>query len=661
MPEYTREQIELEKIKRNSNKSESKNHGLGHMVGKYAAIGGRSLAALPGQAVDLIELPYNLISRAVGGKGTESSSEKIKKSIDTATKGYTKPETGNQKIAEALFDFASPGVLGKMKAIHGGSKAIQSFLKPTATGAIGVGAAQHILNKEPDAHGKALLASIAPALIKGGVKSAYTKGKDLLKDEFTLSQLKQNKNVQQGVEEEIARLQGSQNINAMGHEKTGKRVILSANRQKDKFKSYFNHKYADIDKYVNKLTDFNTNEKRFVDVTDGADWLVDHYKKLEMPSLKEEFLKSKPGENLRKLLRVDRYPRSGSAENDMKIIDILIDNNVEIPKVSYNDARQLQRNIQNTLSKAQEVGSLEQGQLRQVSQKLNESIGKVFKEDPKMENLWRNTNDEYIGYLEHRKPKINEILQYKGSHSHEGKPYPGNPTGAFNLAEKKIAENPDYLDFLLEGMKDDTKDSFVRGLIRNAGKEGENYNALKGSKAISNMETPIRERLMSGLKKETRTKFEEPKGLIKQYEHEIGEPHTNPIGSYLADKAIGAVPGAFLGSFLGPAGTVGGGVVGHLAKNALYKRVTPDTTGNVITALEKKMGKPKPKISEPILSTTALEATRPGLMVEEKRHTIPLYDVRTGVESRIEPVQKNSFTYSQEQIQAEKRRRGLIQ
>lgn len=608
-------------------------------IGKYAAIGGKSIATLPGHIFDVghaIVDPQNKLLRSLRGNSTLA--ERMDRSIDRMTHGYTKAETPNQRIAEAIFDFTNPGIGGKIKALP---TAIKTFLKPTVATTAGVAAGQHILNENPDAHWSALGAATAIPTIAGIGKAIIKKAVKGVKNSLALSQLKENKNVQKGVEEEIARLQGAKKIEPMGHESTGKRIILSAKRQKKQFSEYFNKKYSEIDGYVNKLTDFNTNEKRFIDVSDAADWLKDKYNNIESPSLKEEFLKSKPGESLRKLLGVERFPRAGDIKNDRKIVDILIQNDIPAPKVPYNDARQIQKNIQNTLSKAQEIGNVEQGQLRQVSEKLNKSIGDIFKENEPMEALWRTTNDEYKGYLQHRKPMINEILQHKGSHKHKGKPYPGNPTAAFQVAEKRIHENPDYLDFLLEGMKPDTQDSFVRGIIRNYGKEEGKYNAIKGSKEVSNLEEPVRNRLMGGLKKETREQFENPADLIKQYEHELAQPKINPIGSYIAEKAAGAIPGAALGALAGPYGAGAGALGGILLKNKLMHHVTPNTTANAISALEKKMGRGKKPFSQSLGETAkeTLQSSRPGLTIAAKKRVIPIIDVGKGGLSTIEAME----------------------
>lgn len=609
-------------------------------IGKYAAIGGKSLAKLPGHIFDIghaIVDPQNKLLRSLRGNSTLA--ERMDRSIDRMTRGYTKAETPNQRIFESVSDFAGPGIGGKIKALPG---AIRTFLKPTVATTAGVATGQHILNENPDAHWSALGAATAIPTIAGIGKSLIKKGAQGVKNSLALSQLKENKNVQKGVEEEIAHLQGAKKIEPMSHESTGKRIILSAKRQKKQFKEYFNDRYSEIDDYVNKLTDFNTNEKRFIDVSDAANWLKDEYKKIESSTLKEEFLKSKPGESLRKLLGVERFPRAGDIKNDRKIVDILIQNDVPVPKVPYNDARQIQKNIQNTLSKAQEIGNVEEGMLKQVTQKLNENIGEIFNENKSIKDRWRVTNDEYGGYLEHRKPMINEIMKYKGSHAHKGKPYPGNPTGAFALAEKRIHENPDYLDFLLEGMKPDTQDSFVRGIIRNYGKDEGKYNAIKGSKEVSNLEEPVRNRLMQGLKKETREQFESPADLIKQYEHELAQPKINPIGSYIAEKAAGAIPGAALGAIAGPYGAGAGAIGGVLLKNKLMHHVTPNTTANAISALEKKMGKGRKPFSQSLGETAqeTLQSSRPGLMIAAQKRVTPLIDVGKGGLSTIEAMDK---------------------
>ncbi len=651
-----RELRELEKEEMNLKNSSSGKSSIPRETTKAI----RKVISMPGMVADF---PITAINSALGGFGSKKripSQQKASENLfDYMTSNYARPETDQEKIHDAALDVLAPSIANKAKYLQKGAsyaaKGIKEFLKPTTTGVIGAAAGQHFLNKDPESSGKALIASLLPGVVKGGATASIKKLTPGVKEHFSLSQLKQNKNVQKNVEDEIGRMQGSLAIEPMGHEATGKRGILSANRMNKKFKSYFGDKYKSIDDYVNKYTDFNTNEKRFIDVSDGVDWIADHYKNLDQPALKKEFLQSKTGENLRRLLNV---PKSSNIDDDMKIVDLLIKHKPEIPRVSYNDARQLQRNIQNTLSKAGEVGTKEQGQLRKVSEKLNNNMSQIFRDDPQMEKLWRTTNDEYIGYLEHRKPKINEILKFKGSHKHEGKAYPGNPTGAFHTIEKNISENPDYLDFILEGMKPDTRDSFVRGLIRNYGKEGEKYNPLKGAKAISNLEKPVKERLMGGLKKQTRKQFEEPTELLKQYKHEIHQPHTESALSPLFDKALSAVPGAIVGGIAGgPPGALAGSMASIYGKNALYKKITPSTTENAIKALERRMGK-KTISKEPEVMTESLKAVRPGLTISQhSQHKIPVYTMGEKNPERIEyrDIDNAQNSNSKEELEAELR------
>ena len=624
-------ELELEDIKlKNDLKSKSS-------IPREATKVVRKILSVPGMMADL---PITAINSGLAGFGShrripsqQKSSEDL---FDYMTSNYARPETKQEKIHDTALDILTPGIANKAKYLQKGAtlaaKSIKEFLKPTATGVTGAAAGQHFVNN--DSPGAGLLASLLPGVVKGGISAGINKAKPHVEDYVSISKLKQNKNIQKNVEDEIARLQGSVGIENMGHEATGKRGILSAKRSAKKFKEYFNDRYSTIDDYVNKYTDFNTNSKRFVDVSDGVDWIADHYKNLDQPSLKKEFLRSKTGEVFKRLLNV---PKTKNIDQEMGVIDLLVKHKPEVPKVSYNDARQLQRNIQNTLSKAGEVGTKEQGQLRQVSEKLNKNMGQIFNENPEMEKFWRTTNDEYIGYLEHRKPKINEILEFKGSHKHEGKHYPGNPTGAFNVIEKRIAENPDYLDFMLEGMKPDTRDSFVRGLIRNYGKEGDKYNAIKGSKAISNLENPIKERILGGLKKNTREQFEKPADLLKQYEHEMYQPHAESALSPLVDKALSAAPGAIIGGIAGgPLGAVAGSMASIAGKNAIYKKITPKTTENTIRALEHRMGK-RTISKEPDVIVESLRQARPALAtISKSQNKIPVYTMGMKEPNRIE-------------------------
>jgi hypothetical protein len=146
----------------------------------------RNLATLPGAALDLPSMAYNLPAM-LAGKQAYVPSQMIGDAIDTATQGYTKPETGREKINEAVIQSVLPmgalakgaGYLSKLGA-EKGSKYLQKIgnffqsanaVNPGNVAAAAAGAAgtQHYINENPEGNPLGALGT--------GILSSYFGGK----------------------------------------------------------------------------------------------------------------------------------------------------------------------------------------------------------------------------------------------------------------------------------------------------------------------------------------------------------------------------------------------------------------------------------------------------------------------------------------------------
>lgn len=139
----------------------------------------RNMATLPGAILDLPMLPIN-VGLGLAGKKTYVPSQMIGDAIDTATGGYTKPETDMEKVNEAVMQSVLPmGVLSRLggnlalhtsKWINKPGKFLQSSnsLTPTSVSATAAGSAgaQQYMNDNPEANpfgtlGVGILSSLA--------------------------------------------------------------------------------------------------------------------------------------------------------------------------------------------------------------------------------------------------------------------------------------------------------------------------------------------------------------------------------------------------------------------------------------------------------------------------------------------------------------------
>jgi len=493
-------------------------NSLAKSFAKELAMAAREGAGSVGDVVDFVTMLPNAALKGVGLPQIPSQGENIRKGIDYYSNDYAKPTTDPEKIRASIYGFAAPGVLNKVNAIgKGGSllaKTTKEFLKPTVLGGAATGVSQHVLNKEPEnylgAVGAGLLTSTLGGIGKKGVKNVV--------DQTRIARV-HNPNAQIKILDKISANQG---LNPVHEAEIGKELIKSAEKQRNDYAKIFQHRYNKTDAYYNKLTKGNRNEKRFVDVDSTVGWIADEYKKLESPIAKQKFLSSKLGNKFKNLLQI----------HDVEDIDKLLNvykHKFDVPKIPYHEARALQKDIMNDLSKSLEIGNIEKGQFKQVSKRLSDSIGSVFKDSPQMQKYWHKTNDMYSSFLDGDKNRINDILKHKPKPRHNN---PGNPIEAYRNTAAKILtkEDPRDLDFILKGLNEQGKHKVSKGFYESLGTEKGKYNPLKGKESFAGLQPETRNPLFSNLSNKDRIKIESSNDLLDQFMHEKNQPHKTAHG-----------------------------------------------------------------------------------------------------------------------------------
>lgn len=490
-------------------------------AGNMAAIIAKSIAESPGHLFDLLYdiSPPNEEHMYTGAEKPANPrlGDRIGKKIDKITGGYTATDTPGKKIVKTVADFGNLGIAGKVKAFHRGSKAVQAFLKPTVSGAVGAGVGQHILNENPEHVGASIAAGLAIPTIGGIAKSA----KDAIKNLFQqkkLNPLKKNQNIQNAVEEELAKRQGSEDINKMNEQRTGKTGILSAENASNKIEQDLAKNFAKLKSHRQRVTDNFTNARDQVNVDDAVHYIYDKFKKLKEPREQIEFLNGPLGKYMERIAKV---PHSKKAARPFTADMMVKYGSKEGHTLPWNDADNIWRDIMNSTTQ-KDRGKIAIQELDTLKGKMRKSLGSIYEDDPKMHALWDDTTKRLSTYKDKVEPVLNERLEHAARHD-----FKGNPTAVFDdltAGKESVLRSPEALELLQQGLDPAHKNAATQGLLRTIGNQEGKYNPIKAEKGLRSMNDPHREKLLGGLSPETRGRFESIRPLIHEYERELHEP-----------------------------------------------------------------------------------------------------------------------------------------
>lgn len=504
-----------------------KERTVGQRTGKALAQTARAGLAIPGHVGDMGLIAINPILGALGKEQFPSQADEIKRLFDRYTDNYATSETDTERNIEAFLDFTAPGLLNKFNAIGKGTtkvaKAVKEFLRPTLGGAAGAVASQEVLNKAPGDYLKAYGTGLGVSTALGGVRGATRN----IADKTRLSRV-HNPNALDKILSKVAERQG---LGRSEHSYLGEKTLKAAENHKEKYDKLWKERYGKADAYYNKISDKNKNSKRLVDMSSTVDWIADQYKKLESHDAKNLFLKSKVGDKLKRFLNVSDMKDIGSKTSDVDRVDVLIKRGFDRykPMVPYHEARGIQRDIQNQLSKSVEIGDIEKGDLKQISSRLRDSIGTVFQDDPEMHKYWNKTNDMYVGYLKGDKQRINNLMKYKARPKHDDK---GNPIQAFRDTASNILskEDPRDLKFIINGLDKGERDIFLKGLISEMGTEKGKYSPIRSKEKMTALQKDIHDPLLGGISKKERGNILKQDPLVDQIMYEKQQPHQRATG-----------------------------------------------------------------------------------------------------------------------------------
>jgi hypothetical protein len=498
-------------------------------LGRYAGMALRSAASIPGQIADIPLLAYNL-PRAVyeaynpeAPNRTFSLGEMTKQGIDKLTEGKYAPHTNTEKNIAAAGEALAPfGVAGKITKLP---KLIQKAYAPTAANIAGTGAgaatAQQVLNINPEDSLSALgLGIVSGSLANRATRGIQGAGRTLMGKAGQDSRARaaiRYKPIGQKLISEIPEELGGKEIESVTHQKAGKLAYKGIDQYKNKADRVFNTLEKKLDSLIGKKIDKESPE-RFVSMKEPMEWAMDQYNKIETPVMKEEFLNSPLGKQLQKigfkdLLEADPHSAIGSGITDIK--------------VPYKDLLTFRRNLDNSISTFGQIGSIDQGDLKQLRGQIKEQLGNKIKEfGEKPYKILQRYNQHYEKYADKRIPMINDIKEEKNF-----------PAKAYKKSISDIQDDAQRPEVIIKSLKGPEKEEYTLSLFRDLGKKKGEIKPTGGSQDLpiqkfdlptffdnfTSLEPETQKIYMSGLTKPMQQNIKKQLKLYEGYKNIINE------------------------------------------------------------------------------------------------------------------------------------------
>lgn len=546
----------------------------------------RTVVSAPGQVIDIGLLPYNVV-QALRGKEGLSLGEKSKALVDKATSNAGKPETGGERIGEALLDATMPGGIvmkglkllmnaGKIASATKAAKVADVLLKPTIASTVGAGASQSVLNENPNNPIAALAASIASAsgtktAVKGAQKAFVEYPKHLMR-RHDLNRLSQNPNLYENVKKEIGKSMGDKDLSSKSHENAGKDAISGFEREKIKSEARFGEDFSKRDSYIKQ---HHPNAR--IDVTDEVKWLTEALGELESTESIKNFLKRPAGQKLLQLTGLS----SKEANKDInRTITVLKDLGKRKHSMSYADTQDFLADISNTTSMKDIMGSRDIGELRKIKGGVKAKVLDLFSKDPEMHSFVDNLNKDYAVHKKKFATDYNDVVVPNAPFHTD----PGEPTAAFRAlmnGEDNILQNPNRFKRAISGMTPEEKNNFALSVINDTGRKKGKFDPTQSVNNLRDLQDPVYETLMESLDPKVRTQFEGKFPLVDKLEFEQKQPmRESYVGKYM--KKLPFIPPAI----------------------NRFARTDPKTVNKVIDALDYQVAKdakyatPKPTLLE---------------------------------------------------------------
>lgn len=468
---------------------------------------------------DVVRLPIEAFNLLAPGRKSNFSRVRDEANRVLDEKGFGgRPEGTLESTLLSVPEYLTSGVVGiPLKGAQTAGKVAQSvgkFLSPTTGGAIGSAAATNILSRDPEAGLTAMAASLAPSI--GGsllktIGNAGSRGFDYLRK----SAIETGKSRQKNIKKELSKRAGSESINKAEHEvggQLGRNAVVSAKKKIDKeFKTDFGIRDKIIDESAPDLK---------INVKPAYKSLINIYKSLESDSLKKTFLASPSGKTLKTLLDfasddaiqarqkiIQRYAKKGKDINDIpeikKYTDKDIDDRIQSidPKklgklyIPYNDTKELLHNMYDKVSNASEIGTREQGRIKNIAGMINKNMHKAIKKSVHKEdyNFIKEVDNKYKDYSFNQKLDFNKVLDVNS-----------NDMEAVYDAVKQTKPYLKKKSFYAENMDPEKRNMFAQTFLRDLGVKEGKLDIETLSENLSNLQSRQRNYIINMLNSENR-------------------------------------------------------------------------------------------------------------------------------------------------------------
>jgi len=507
------------------------------MLFREALLGVADLADLPFIAADI----YN------GIKG-EDARFRFTKKMEKELGDYGLPKTDSDKIVGKVVRFATSGGIGsglvKKGAQHIAKEApslvkksvnfVQSALKPSVPGAVGVAAGQSVLNNNPENQWGAVAASLSGGIGAGlvgkgiGKVSTNLKNSELLGGtglERTHKARIASPSHRSRIEKEISDLAGGKEIAKYPKDVAGAEIQQGVEDYINRKKMYFNKEYGDIEKTIKNDLKKTLKEDTHVLMKKPSRVLGKDYFSLTDDVQKDAYLATPVGKAWLRMMNMPTSTKSG----DLERLLIAHPERYTNPKLSIPEAQAFDKAMRDSVTTFGEIGSGPKQQLKQISGMTKTEIGNTYRKiNPDAANKYSDINKKYGKYVKEDVPISNAITQHGGV-----------PDKSFLEIMKELNQGATPLSSVKRMTRRNGKEEAIsKGTLHHLGNNKNEFDLPIFKKAFEDLSVKEQNVVRQGLNAESLAKLEKGLGL----QQKLATTNTRPglltrVGKAFVPKA----------------------------------------------------------------------------------------------------------------------------
>ncbi len=473
----------------------------------------RGLITGASRFADAPYIPADIYNFIKGEKATRKRpSEKVKELIDVPTKGELIPTTKLGKIADTVAQYGAEGLTGAgilkgaanahkaVPYLTEGARKVSRFLKPTTSGAVGMGTMQSVLNENENNLGAAFFANL---LATGGAKKVnnVVKAANDYKNKFII---RTNKTHQKSLEKELGKNAGSESIEKVPANMAGLNIEGSNEAYRKAKQAEFNNTYRNLEHELKQKVGKDAQSRIHISVKKPAQTLRKEYFRLQDDVQKNALLATPAGKMWLRSLNI----KPGTNSFDLDNLLFKGSKKLKDPKLNLAEAKQFNDSLRDSITTfGGEIGNNEQRLLRTASSQLTTDISNAYhKIDPDLAKKYQQTNKAFSRWQKEDVPFLNKTKELSGE-----------PEKIFGEALRDLDKGAKPLDTALRMSSGTKKSNISKGVINELGNVDNKFDLPAFYDKFRGHSVKEQNRILKGLAPEERIAFDQGLNKYKSY------------------------------------------------------------------------------------------------------------------------------------------------